>query len=71
MIWPKRKSWPVKPGDEFPLIMIKQYGGLLLYLEVAGVNRLTNSRDPKSGMSLRFPPLETATTWRRTVFNAL
>ncbi|OGB25274.1 MAG: peptidoglycan-binding protein [Burkholderiales bacterium RIFCSPLOWO2_02_FULL_57_36] len=47
----------VKAGDSLPLLCNRIYKNSSYYLEVARVNNLTNFRDLKPGLKLRFPPL--------------
>ncbi len=47
----------VKAGDSLPLLCYRIYKDSSYYMEVARVNNITNFRDLKPGLKLRFPPL--------------
>ena len=47
----------VKAGDSLPLLCYRIYKDSAYYMEVARVNNITNFRDLKPGLKLRFPPL--------------
>ena len=57
-VWPRRRSYTVKPGDELLLITYDIYGDPHYYLQLARANRLTDFRTLRAGTTLNFPPLD-------------
>jgi hypothetical protein len=48
----------VKEGDTLPLMSFQVYGDSKYYIEVADANGLNDFRNLKTGMKIKFPPIE-------------
>jgi len=48
----------VKAGDTLPLLCHRVYKDSTYYLDIARINGITNFRNIRPGMRLKFPPLK-------------